>query len=153
NSCRIGTTPQGGLVANRYAPRDRPIQCTQPRSIANLHVIGGVRNSHRIKFKIIIILVAVSKLKTGRGIESRARSGFKIENNTGVKIECGIGIRIESLFEIEIQKMKELFDLGLIHIRIVIGRGSRIENGTGNRIGNGNKITIESGTEIENGTS
>ncbi|GBP42964.1 hypothetical protein EVAR_96461_1 [Eumeta japonica] len=90
----------------------------------------------------------VSKLKTGRGTESRARDRTRseIENETGLKIDCGIGIRIE------IQKMKELFALAFVQIRTVNGSGITIESGTGNRIENGNRVTIESGTEIENGT-
>ncbi|GBP60821.1 hypothetical protein EVAR_85082_1 [Eumeta japonica] len=62
----------------------------------------------------LLILVGVSKLKTGRGTESRASTGAEIENKTGVKIECRDGIRIESLIGIETQKIKELFVLGFV---------------------------------------
>ncbi|GBP21429.1 hypothetical protein EVAR_12030_1 [Eumeta japonica] len=65
------------------------------------------------------------KLKTVPGTESRARTRSEIENKTGVKIECGISIRIESLIGNEIQNMKELFVLGFVQIRTVIGHGRR----------------------------
>ncbi|GBP51521.1 hypothetical protein EVAR_44497_1 [Eumeta japonica] len=50
------------------------------------------------------------------------------------------------------QKLKELYAIGFVQIRTVIGSGITIESVTGNRIENGNRITIESGTEIKNGT-
>ncbi|GBP55244.1 Histone-lysine N-methyltransferase SETMAR [Eumeta japonica] len=79
-------------------------------------------------------------------------TGIEIENNIGVKIEFGIGVGIESLIGIEIPHTRELFALGYVRIRTVIGSGIRIESGTGDRIAKGKRITIESGTKIENGT-
>ncbi|GBP90416.1 hypothetical protein EVAR_68241_1 [Eumeta japonica] len=100
-------------------------------------------NGRKIKFKIItilkrLILLAVSKLKTERGTESKARPGSEIENETGGKMECGVGIRVKSL--IGIQKMRELFAPGFIQIGTVIGSGIRIESG----------FEIENGTGVEN---
>ncbi|GBP86658.1 hypothetical protein EVAR_90718_1 [Eumeta japonica] len=118
--------------------------------IWSLFVLNGFLNRLPL-CSTFLGLIAVSKLKTGRRTESRARAGSEIEYKTRVKIECGIGIRVESLIGIEIQKMKELFVPGSVYVRTVIGGGILIENGMGNGIENGNRITTESGTEIENG--